>query len=1071
MVGDAFSSTNDFSYIYSVDKELGKWVHVLAVYDAENDNIRLYVNGALKMKANNSYDYYLDSMNELKFGHGLNGVLDEIMIFNRSLSDSEIRALYDTTSKNLSTAFSTEEGNFYSYRAYLVNSNGEKYYLSRSLLIDSPKTSPNVFLESPKNNSRLASSVEFICSLSDTNRDSQLSSVTLYWDYHGNFVADETKLVSNEKAKVIFSKSGLSDMKIVWNCYACDSSGNCGFAKENNTVFIGRNDYYVAKNGNDNNLGTLGDPFLTIQKCAQIALPGDTCYVREGIYRETVTPKNSGNENARIIFRPYNHEKVTISGANELTGWSKHSGEIYKTSMNFDLGKGKNQVFVNGKMMFLSRWPNTPSLDVMRPVTKTIEGGSNITGQVQFSLNNVNLTQEDGFWKNAIVFLTYSPRYWTHTGIVHTSVPGEIIFNMTRAGYGRYPSWGSFFLMDKLEILDSEGEWFYDNETRQLYLWQIGGGNPEGRVEAKARMLAFNLSGKEYITIEGFHIFSSGIHTNRYSNNILIDSINASYVNHYTLFGSTGNLNTYEGATSGILLDGYDNILNNSHIRYAACNAVGIRRERNKVLNSEIHDVNYIGAYCAAITTQGPRTKDVEIIGNKLYNSGREVVINTDSQRLKLLDNEMFNSCVGGLTADLGITYANSYDYDNSEIAYNRVYNSTYGGIYFDYRGANVLIHHNVIYNVPYGMILHSPQNFTVDHNTVSGYSFSIAGRWWVQGEDPSLGSAIFRNNLFLSNVLMQSYYTFENNLDRYVDPVFVDKLNHDYHLRDSSPAIDSGIELGYKRDIEGNVVPMGEGVDIGAYESPYFKSQAGPVAHYSFEVGANDSRGVYHGEFKENAKTVLDLDKGNVLSLNGNGDFVNLPKNVLAGRKEASIMGWFKTTDNRGSIIMQYDNSQSYVYFLNIYDGKVEGCMSGRHEKDCYSPDLTSKNSYNDNSWHHAAFVSTGAEVILYIDGVQVNRTIKSVNMSTGAYINAIGLQGYDGTHPLRAGFLNGLIDDVIIYGRALSSDEILVIYNDQKPKVLSSSGVSMFSVWSWSKSPFNGQIIKDFKRYFSKR
>jgi hypothetical protein len=101
----------------------------------------------------------------------------------------------------------------------------------------------------------------------------------------------------------------------------------------------------------------------------------------------------------------------------------------------------------------------------------------------------------------------------------------------------------------------------------------------------------------------------------------------------------------------------------------------------------------------------------------------------------------------------------------------------------------------------------------------------------------------------------------------------------------------------------------------------------------------------------------------------------------------------------------------------------------------------------------------------------VQVNRTIKSVNMSTGAYINAIGLQGYDGTHPLRAGFLNGLIDDVIIYGRALSSDEILVIYNDQKPKVVSSSGVSMFSVWSWSKSPFNGQIIKDVKRYFSKR
>lgn len=53
--------------------------------------------------------------------------------------------------------------------------------------------------------------------------------------------------------------------------------------------------YHVAKTGNDRNKGTKEAPFLTIQRAADVAMPGDSILVHEGEYREWVDPKMGGN--------------------------------------------------------------------------------------------------------------------------------------------------------------------------------------------------------------------------------------------------------------------------------------------------------------------------------------------------------------------------------------------------------------------------------------------------------------------------------------------------------------------------------------------------------------------------------------------------------------------------------------------------------------------------------------------------------------------------------------------------------------------------------------------------------
>ena len=60
-------------------------------------------------------------------------------------------------------------------------------------------------------------------------------------------------------------------------------------------------------------------------------------------------PAHSGTSSSRIVFKPYNDESVTISGADPLNGWSGYNSTIDQASMTGDLGFGNNQVFVDGQ--------------------------------------------------------------------------------------------------------------------------------------------------------------------------------------------------------------------------------------------------------------------------------------------------------------------------------------------------------------------------------------------------------------------------------------------------------------------------------------------------------------------------------------------------------------------------------------------------------------------------------------------------------------------------------------------------------------------------------------------------
>lgn len=91
-------------------------------------------------------------------------------------------------------------------------------------------------------------------------------------------------------------------------------------------------EFHVAVSGKDENAGTREAPFRTIQRAAELAQPGDTITVHEGVYRERINPPRGGESDAkRIVYQAAPGEKVEIKGSEPAKNWEKVEGDVWKT--------------------------------------------------------------------------------------------------------------------------------------------------------------------------------------------------------------------------------------------------------------------------------------------------------------------------------------------------------------------------------------------------------------------------------------------------------------------------------------------------------------------------------------------------------------------------------------------------------------------------------------------------------------------------------------------------------------------------------------------------------------------
>jgi len=138
---------------------------------------------------------------------------------------------------------------------------------------------------------------------------------------------------------------------------------------------------------------------------------------------------------------------------------------------------------------------------------------------------------------------------------------------------------------------------------------------------------------------------------------------------------------------------------------------------------------------------------------------------------------------------------------------------------------------------------------------------------------------------------------------------------------------------------------------------------------------------------------------------------------------KETSVMAWFKRTGIPAGDYHIISGGSSVE--ISIYDPSGQ-IRTGVNTDSQGRRVFNSGSGLADGNWHHVAMTYDGENLRSYIDG-----SITATNPVSG---NLTGRAAEIGRYLSNTYVTNGYIDEVRIYGRALSSEEIKAVYDISK-------------------------------------
>lgn len=163
----------------------------------------------------------------------------------------------------------------------------------------------------------------------------------------------------------------------------------------------------------------------------------------------------------------------------------------------------------------------------------------------------------------------------------------------------------------------------------------------------------------------------------------------------------------------------------------------------------------------------------------------------------------------------------------------------------------------------------------------------------------------------------------------------------------------------------------------------------------------------------------------GQALRFNGSSSYVTTPFILNPSTTNFSVFMWL-----RFSVAPPAVNQTVLVQQDGVGNGRVwiRVTTGGNFQNSLGNVDLNSNSTpfTKSNTWHHVGVVMNGTSRKLYIDGILDTSDTVTPESSTG------GLQM--GVNTSLTTFLNGSIDDVRVYNKALNYQEVNALYNATK-------------------------------------
>ncbi len=599
------------------------------------------------------------------------------------------------------------------------------------------------------------------------------------------------------------------------------------------------NTYYVsASSGDDQNGdGSFANPWKTIQRAGLVLQPGDTCEIRGGTYRETVTPANSGTDTQKITYRAYGNEDVVITGTDLVTGWTLEEGSIYQAPVPWTLGLG-NQVFANDQVMDLARWPNNTGT-LMEPTFARVEVGTHTT------LKDSQLPGYAGqLLAGARIWYAGGPEWVGFQGTVSSfdEASKTLTIMPSAADSSEYnlKQGNPYYIQGNRCLLDAEREWWYDQAQQRMHLYAPGGVDPNTMaIEVKRRFYSFDLAGKSNIVLDGLDTHASIVNTTDSTSRVTLRNMKMSYVAHSLFTGGYA-----EGVHKGMSLNGSFNEMNSCEVAYSASPLLNVTGSDNRVINCHLHDGNYAATWHGSLNLSGDR----HLISHNTINSTAKGIV--PSCRDSIIEhNDIYD--FARIISDLGGIYIADHDGQGTEIRYNKVHDAQgnyISGIYLDAFTSNFLVHHNVIWDMGggSGINVNNPDNYHLVFNNTCGTGTGNISTYGLAYDNDLYGTRIYNNILAGELESNMSKADLVTNLEHAGADVFADASLQDFSLHADSIAIDMGTVIPGITDGHAGAAP-----DIGAYEygvTPFsaghdFASPPQPVFQHRETTYANRVR------------------------------------------------------------------------------------------------------------------------------------------------------------------------------------------------------------------------------------
>lgn len=482
---------------------------------------------------------------------------------------------------------------------------------------------------------------------------------------------------------------------------------------------------------------------------------------------------------------------------------------------------------MNGNVaMDLARWPNNTDGNPFTLNSLRNDGGSgqNISNGAYLTsskIPNIN-------WKGGAVFF-YGDRpgsgWIAWKAAITSSSSGRVNFNLDKN-----PTWirtfhdpaskGDFYLEGVKGALDYANEWWFDTNTKELFVQMPNGSVPvNGKVQMRKRNVAIDLNQRSFIEIRNLAVFGGSVMLKSNSNNNKLYGISSFYGNH-----TQGIFKGFNAGKSSIEVNGTNNIVEKSEIAFSAATGVRLGGNQNKLINNYIHDFNYLGSYDAPLVARGGT--DNKILRNTIFNAGRDG-INFNGNRCEIAYNDVSKSNL--INDDCALFYTVGGP-QNTEIHHNWFHDAQgrgklkkAAGIYLDNDAEAFSVHHNVVWNVEWTniQINWNGKDLDIFNNTLVKAQGGTMGAWHKAGTQ-------FYNVKVWNNITdkraedqggnQETEVTWEPQSDKQNNLIdktsFVNYASNDFKLKPNSLAVDygrviNGITNGYR----------GNAPDVGAYE------------------------------------------------------------------------------------------------------------------------------------------------------------------------------------------------------------------------------------------------------------